>query len=115
MFISHVSHGQLICQNSSHITGHSDEGLVCHIPSSLALFAEFLPLGAPATAKFDENLGLSQASEQGDKMKFSSGVSQSQGGDKQFVIVIQVFEQLTADTTMETVNLEQRDAQGQTV
>ena len=47
----------------------------------------FLPPGAPVTAKFDENLGLSQASEQGDEMKISSGVSQSQGGDEQFVIV----------------------------
>jgi len=50
-------------------------------------FAEFLPPGAPATAKFDKNLGLSQASEQGDEMKISSGMSQSQGGDEQFKIV----------------------------
>jgi hypothetical protein len=42
-------------------------------------FAEFLIPGAPATTKFDENLGLSQASEQGDRMKILSGVSQSQG------------------------------------
>jgi hypothetical protein len=31
--------------------------------SHTLVFAEFLPPGAPATAKFDENLGLSQASE----------------------------------------------------
>jgi hypothetical protein len=46
-----------------------------------------LPPGTPATAKFDKNLGLSQASEQGDKMKISSGMSQSQRGDEKFVIV----------------------------
>ena len=42
-------------------------------------FAEFLPPGAPATAKFDENLGLSQASEQGDEMKISQACHSHKG------------------------------------